>query len=191
MTDRQILGLNETFSSEELKSAFRRKLKQFHPDKNQNNLNSHLAMIRLNQAYANLQKQIKEKPLSNEKKQTEDLAYSIYKEGIQKFQGIHPSKWKSFSIDGLFDPGAINTHSETPSIIQALITEMAEAYQSFSVIITEYENSPWYSDSLRKMKEIEKMTQRYMKIKESYELEMKDRERFRTSVSGLSKDETK
>lgn len=186
MTDIQILGLNESFSHEELKKAYREKSKELHPDKNKDTLKSHLAMIKLNQAYSNLQKQLKEKPLLKMEKQTKDLAYSIYKDGIQKFQNIHPSKWKSYSIDGLFDPGAINTHSETPSIIQSLITEMAKAYHSFSLIINEYVNSPWFADSMNKMKEIEKMTQRYMKIKESYKLEMHSKRRFRKSVQGFS-----
>ncbi len=175
MNDIQILGLNESFSYEELKKAFRKKSKQLHPDRNQDNLKSHLAMISLNQAYSNLQKQLKEKPFLKEEKKTKDLAYSIYKNGIQKFQSIHPSKWKSYSMAGLFDPSAINTHSETPSIIQSLITEMAEAYHSFSIIISEHENTPWYSDSISKMKEIEKLTLRYIRIKESYEREMNDR----------------
>ena len=154
-------GVNNTFSFEELKRAFRLKSKQCHPDKNHDNLNSHLMMIRLNQAYSNLQKQIKKKPVLNNQNPIKDNAYSIYKEGIQKFQSIHPSKWKSYSIDGLFDPSVINTHSETPSIIQSLITLMAEAYHSFSAVVNEHESSPWYSDSVKKMKEIEKMTHRY------------------------------
>ena len=186
MTDIQILGLNESFSYEELKKAFRIKSKQLHPDKNQDNLKSHLAMIRLNQAYSNLQMQLKEIPLYSEEKKIKDLAYSIYKKGIQQFQNIHPSKWKSYSIDGLFDSSAVNTHSETPSIIQSLITEMAEAYHCFSIIINEYENTPWYSDSMNKKKEIEKLTLRYIKIKESYEKEMNDCKQTRKSVHGLS-----
>ena len=185
MTDIQILGLNKSFSREELKKAYREKSKKLHPDRNKDNLKSHLAMIRLNQAYSNLQKQLEEKPLSIEEKQTNDTAYSIYKDGIQRFQNIHPSKWKLYSIDGLFNPNALHTHSEAPSIIQNLIKEMAEAYHSFSIIINEHENSPWYSDSLSKMKKIEKLTLRYMKIKESYEMEMNDSKLFIKSVHGL------
>ena len=173
MTDVEILGLGEHFSHQELKKAFRKKSMQYHPDKNQDNLSSHLAMIRLNRAYSNLQKQVQQESVPEREETANDPAYSIYKEGIKKFQSIHPSRWKSFSLDGLFDPGAVDTHSETPLIIQSLITAMAEAYHSFSTIINEHETSPWFSDSLEKIKEIEKMTQRYMKIKESYEMELK------------------
>ena len=175
MTDYQVLGLDESFSYDELKKAYRKRSKHFHPDKNRDTLNSHLAMIRLNQAYSNLLALAKEKPVREKEQQSKDPAYSIYRDGISKFQDIHPSKWKSFSKEGLFDANAITTHSETPSIIQSLITGMAEAYHSFSIVVNEYKNCPWYTDSLNKMREIEKMTQRYMKIKESYTLEMEKR----------------
>ena len=173
MTDYQVLELDEDFSYEELKKAFRKKAKQYHPDKNKDCLNSHLAMTRLNQAYSNLVKKVKAGQAHNEQLQSKDKAYSIYRKGIDKFCNIHPSKWKIYSIDGLFNTGAITTHSDTPSIIQSLIIQMAEAYRNFSIVINEYEGSPWYSDALRKMKEIEKMILRYSKIKESYELDIK------------------
>ncbi len=157
---------------EDLKKAYREKSKSFHPDRNEDNLKSHLAMIRLNLAYSNLKSQLQKQPLStNEKKKSDNSAYSIYKEGIQKFQNIHPSKWKSFSIDVKSASGTVHTHAEATGIIQNLISEMAEAYRSFTIIVNEHENSPWYADSLVKMKEIEKLTVRYAKIKESYEAE--------------------
>ena len=173
MTDYQVLGLDNSFTYEELKKAFRKKSKQFHPDINKDTLNSHMAMIRLNQAYSNLLKTIDKTSGNNSVSPAKDNAYSVYKEGINRFQNIHPSKWKTFSKKGLFDSGAVKTNSDTPSVIQTLITEMAEAYHSFSTIVNEYENSPWYTDSLDKMCEIERMTKRYMKIKESYESELK------------------
>lgn len=174
MTDIQILGLKGPCSYEELKQAYRNKSKELHPDKNTDKLNSHLAMIRLNKAYTNLKKNFSEtgKGLEKEKKEGKDQAYAIYKDGILKFQNIHPSKWKSYSIDGLFDAGAITTHPEAQLVIETLIADMAEAYRLFSVIVNEHKNSSWYFDSLDKMREIEILTPRYMKIKESYELEM-------------------
>ena len=165
------MDLNENYTFEELKKAYRIRSKQLHPDKNQDNLNSHLAMIRLNQAYSNLLKSVDKKTSTVINTQVEDTAYSFYSDGIRKFQNIHPSRWKKFSKAGLFDAGAVATSPDTPSIIQSLITVMAEAYHCFSIVINEHENSPWYSDSLMKMKEIEKLTQRYLKIKESYESE--------------------
>ena len=132
-------------------------------------------------------KQIEEKPVFNKSGTKQKILHILFtKRESRKFQSIHPSKWKSYSINGLFDPSAINTHSEAPLILQSLITLMAEAYHRFSTVVNEHENSPWFSDSITKMKEIEKMTQRYIKIKESYEIEMNDRRRIRKSVHGLS-----
>lgn len=59
------------------------------------------------------------------------------------------------------DPDVIN-------IIDGLIIKMAEAYKLFSAISNEFETSPWFKDSKDKMVEIEKMSIRYIKIKESY-----------------------
>lgn len=175
MTDQKILGLKNDFSYNDLKKAFRQKALHFHPDKNDNCLKSHLAMIRVNQAYSNLLKILSNKtitkPLHKENKNI-DHAYEFYKSGITKFQEIHPSKWKTYKKDGLFNPDAIKTHEQAPLIIESLITKMSEAYHSFSIVVNEYETSEWHSDSLQKMKELEKMTARYIKIKKSYEVKM-------------------
>lgn len=169
MTDIEVLGIEEPFSLKALKKAYRDKSKSFHPDRNEDNLASHLAMIRLNLAYSNLKSQLENEPVYTEKQKPDDTAYAIYKDGIQRFQNIHPSRWKSFSMNLKSLTGASHTHSDTPDIIQNLIREMAMAYTSFTHIVNDHENSPWYADSLAKMKEIEKMTVRYIKIKESYE----------------------
>ena len=169
MTDFQVLGIDEPFSMEELKKAYRDKSKCFHPDRNEDNLTSHLAMIRLNLAYSNLKSQLTSEPVYTVKQKPDDSAYAIYKDGIQRFQNIHPSRWKSFSMNLKSLTGASHTRPDTPDIIQNLIREMAMAYTSFTHIVNDHENSPWYADSLAKMKEIEKMTVRYVKIKESYE----------------------
>ena len=102
MNDLQVLGLNEMFTREELKKAFRKKAVRFHPDRNSDNLDSHLAMIRLNRAYANLLETLNDKAPATAAKQNDDPAYSIYREGIARFQSIHPSKWKSVSMKGTF-----------------------------------------------------------------------------------------
>ncbi|MBI9097045.1 MAG: DnaJ domain-containing protein [Spirochaetaceae bacterium] len=172
MNDLQVLGISGEYTLESLKKAFRLKSKQLHPDKNTDSLSSHLAMIRVNQAYANLSKMLnekKEEPELNRK----DNAYSIYKAGIDKFQNIHPSKWKSYSKGGLFNAGSIETNREAPKIIQTLMDNMAEAYYKFSIIVNEYPQSCWYTDSKAKLKDIEKMTVRYVKIMNSYKSEEK------------------
>ena len=83
-------------------------------------------MIRLNHAYSSLLKVVRHNESTNEK-QEKDNAYSIYREGILKYQNIPPSKWKTYSIDGLFNADAIKTSPETSAIIKSLLAEMAEA----------------------------------------------------------------
>lgn len=169
--DKQILGLSEGFSSHELKKAFRAKSKLFHPDRNSDSLQSHLAMIRLNQAYSNLAKAVE----SEEGKDAEnhevsgktDQSYRIYKEGIEKFQKIHPSQWKSNNRN-IFNPHAVETDPKTLEILDNLIRSMAEAYHCFAVVANEYSKSSWAGDAKAKMKELEKMTIRYARIRESY-----------------------
>lgn len=171
MNDRKILGLGEQFSYEELKKAFREKSKQFHPDKNSDNMNSHLSMIRVNQAYANLLQAINDKPVQNQNR--DDKAYTFYKEGIDKFQSIHPSKWKRIIKNDIFNAHAIETNPDTIEILKDLINLMSEAYYSFSIVVNEYSDSCWVEDAKLKLKEIEKMTVRYSKIKKSYIFELK------------------
>jgi hypothetical protein len=167
VTDRQILGLAGEYTREDLKKAYRRRARLCHPDKNGDTLNSHLAMIRLNRAYASLLAAVPESsPAAPDT--TDDEAYRLYRKGITLFQGIHPSRWKSVTRRGIFDPGAVETQPEAPRIIESLMENMAEAYRCFSRVAGEYDGSPWYEDSLRKMAQIEKMTGRYGKIRESY-----------------------
>ncbi len=171
MNDLQVLGLSGDFTIITLKKAFRQKSKQFHPDRNNDNLKSHLAMIRVNQAYSNLMKTLNEK---NSKDNTEKSfdPYSIYKEGIMRFQSIHPSRWKTISKTALFNADAVETHPETTGILRVLINDMAKAYHSFSIIANEYPASCWAQDAENKLREIEKMTERYRKILDSYQREM-------------------
>ncbi len=173
MTDNDILGLDETFSYSELKKAFREKSKKFHPDTNQTTCNSHLSMIRLNQAYSNLLKKIDTQQTVSSVPERDD-AYIIYKKGIKIIQTIHPSQWKYFSIEGLFNADAVKTAVDTPAVIDSLINKMAEAYYMFSTVMSEHRDSPWTVDSIQKMREIEKLTKIYIKIKKSYESEQVD-----------------
>ncbi len=139
MDDCKILGLTENYSEKELKKAYQLKAKQFHPDKNENRLNNHLAMIRLNQAYSNLQRSIT-KPIVNENYQ-EDIAYGNYKKGIELFQAIHPSKWKKNPKKNLFSPDAIETENNAVEIIEELLESMSRAYFYFSLVVNDSSNS--------------------------------------------------
>ena len=100
MNDQKILGLNENFTYKDLKAAFRKKSKEFHPDLNNSSLESHFSMIRLNKAYSNLLKLLKTSKFKDEN--LFENSYDIYKKGIVIFQGIHPSKWKRIKKKNIF-----------------------------------------------------------------------------------------
>lgn len=170
MTDREILGLNENFTSGELKQAFRNKSKIFHPDRNNDSYKSHLAMIRLNKAYGNLLSDLDTPPEKTSVQTAEDKAYSIYKEGVVNFQKIHPSQWKK--INDIFNSHAIETDGQVLPILDGLINAMAQSYYCFSLLISDYPDSCWIKDAAHKIRELEKMTIRYSKIKESYKREL-------------------
>ncbi len=167
MTDREILGLGEHFTGEELKRAYRSRCKQIHPDRNGDTLKSHLAMIRLNRAYDSLLAEAMV-PAPQAPSPPADEAYPLYREGVTLYQAIHPSRWKSVTRRGLFDPSAVETSPETAAILEDLMGNMARAYRCFSRVVREYPRSPWGEDSLRKIREIEKMTLRYERIRDSY-----------------------
>lgn len=61
MEDIEILGINKKYDLKELKKAYRLKIKELHPDKNLNDINSHFKMIQINKAYDNLKLLIDEK----------------------------------------------------------------------------------------------------------------------------------
>lgn len=163
MEDYKILGISKTYDLIELKKAYRNKIKQIHPDRNLNDSNSHFKIIKLNKAYENLKKIIKDKS---------KLDYSIYKRGVEIYKIIHPSKWKKVNIRSVEDI-SVSSNPETIEIIDKLICEISEAYRCFSIIVNDYESSIWFNDSRIKMKELEKMSIRYLKIKKSYELDRK------------------
>jgi len=169
MTDYQFLGLKEHYTLDELKLAFRKKSKLYHPDRNHDSYKSHLIMIQLNKAYRNLRDKIKDSEAKQEKSSLEENVYKIYKEGITYYQNIHPSKWKS--INDIYNSHSVETDPKTVGILDELINSMAKAYHCFSVIRNEYPSSCWQQDAVQKIKEIEKMTLRYAKIKKSYEME--------------------
>lgn len=54
----QVLGLEEGATLKEIKTAYRREVKKYHPDVSDHTLNDHMRMIRLNRAYYTLRKKL-------------------------------------------------------------------------------------------------------------------------------------
>ena len=66
-----ILGLSPDFDDKELKKAFRREARKWHPDLNKNDLNAEERFKLINQAYEYLRNPNKRKNSSDEKNQDE------------------------------------------------------------------------------------------------------------------------
>lgn len=166
MTDLEILDLHADYTVADLKKAFRKKSKKLHPDVNSDSISSHLAMIQLNKAYSRLLSRNKVIPVADSV-QSKD-SFSVYKQGVDLFQKVHPSQWKKVTLNDLFCNGGIKASSNTGSIIKDLINALSKSYYCFSKLVHEYQDSPWIDDAYDKMQQIEKMTVRYAKILQSY-----------------------
>jgi len=178
MNDFEILGLSKNCTMEDLKRAFRLKSKKYHPDRNDDPYISHLAMIRLNRAYSNIKEQMKDIPPDGMELKNDKNAYKRYKEAITLYQNIHPSQWKR--VKDIYNSHAIDTDPEIINTLNRIIDSIALSYQGFLSVINDFPNSCWYNDSKEKINELEKMTLRYAKIRESYSKEISKIERKKT-----------
>ncbi len=80
-----ILGLSPDFDNKELKKAFRREARKWHPDLNKNDLNAEERFKLINEAYEYLSDPNKSKNISDENIQ-EDNENNIFKTGFPDFQ---------------------------------------------------------------------------------------------------------
>jgi len=183
----KILGIDRNASSEAIRKAYHEKVRQCHPDLQQNGDSEqcHLRMVRINQAYCRLMKVRKGEGVIDTAAQEgggdpepndahalvahKDPAYSYYKRGYRLFSKIHPSSWFwSNGPDGNTRfPRKIDTASMAGSI-ERIIDLIPWAYYYFNVVVDEYPGSHWYLDSRYKIRKIEKLAPIYMKILYSY-----------------------
>ena len=80
-----ILGLSPDFDNKELKKAFRREARKWHPDLNKNDLNAEERFKLINEAYEYLSDPNKSKNISDEKIQ-EDYENKNFRTGFPDFQ---------------------------------------------------------------------------------------------------------
>ena len=80
-----ILGLSPDFDNKELKKAFRREARKWHPDLNKNDLNAEERFKLINEAYEYLSDPNKSKNISDEKIQ-EDYENNNFRTGFPDFQ---------------------------------------------------------------------------------------------------------
>jgi len=182
ISDFQLLGIEETSDRALIKSAYRKRMKELHPDtaEGAESFGRHALLVGINQAYRRLLKQSETKPVrsivspqakkGNELTAHADPAYAFYKAGMSYYMKIHPSEW-DFEKSGMLNIKISEDDMDQELMrrkIQDLIKLFPKAYYYFSIVAHEYSESIWVMDSREKMTLIEKMTQRYKKIIESF-----------------------
>lgn len=200
MTDFQILGIEETRDLSAIKSAFRRRIKEVHPDHSaeEDAFRNHLLFIQINQAYTRLISRADLDPAASAAKpsgapepaararaappnagtalvRSKDPAYAFYKTGMKFFMAIHPSKWNAESQLQVPIKGDTSKEQEELKLrVKELIKLFPKAYYYFSIVAHEYPESIWAADAREKMALIEERTRMYKKIIESFGLMPRD-----------------
>jgi hypothetical protein len=182
LTDYQILRIQENADVSTIKSAYRKIVKEIHPDVTHGSFEKHLLFIQINQAYQRLMHRHKAdaapaaiKLKTGISKETgiiqhKDPAYVFYKAGMKEYMKIHPSQWNAELPNITENPGPEDFRKleEIKEKVRNLVKGFPKAYYYFSIVVHEYPGSVWYQDALEKMTLIEERTIRYKKIIESF-----------------------
>jgi len=114
-----ILGLSPNFDDKELKKAFRREARKWHPDLNKNDLNAEERFKLINEAYEYLRDPNVRKNSSDEKNQ-DDKENNNFEKGFPDFQDYldslfgyeySPKNYEEYD-DESFDDESINTNND-------------------------------------------------------------------------------
>ena len=114
-----ILGLSPDFDDKELKKAFRREARKWHPDLNKNDLNAEERFKLINEAYEYLRDPNTRKNSSDEKNQN-DRENNNFEKGFPDFQDYldslfgyeySPKNYEEYD-DESFDDESINTNND-------------------------------------------------------------------------------
>jgi len=183
ITDFQILGIAETGDQALIRSAFRRRVKELHPDRcaPADALRNHDLFTAVCQAYERLvagrerNRAAPDRPAGQTPHRGKlvlhaDPAYVFYREGTKAFMKIHPSSW---NLDtGRMLNTKIAGQEDEQSLIAARVMEIVKlfpkAYYYFSIVVHEYPASEWAFDAQAKMDTIEERIVRYRRIIESF-----------------------
>ncbi len=104
LTDYKILRIPENSCFKTIKAAYRKIVKEIHPDVADGSFTKHILFIQINKAYERLMKRHKVKIPCSEKKlkntilkktgiiNHKDPSYVFYKTGMNYFMKIHPSE---------------------------------------------------------------------------------------------------
>ena len=192
LSDFKLLGIPETSDIAVIKNAYRRRVKEIHPDTagQTDPLKNHLLFIQINHAYKRLLNQTKTdrgnkvrvagtSTTNNAITAHKDPAYVFYKTGMKYFMRIHPSQW-NLETQGRLNtpiPGQEQDQEKIRAKVRELTRSFPKAYYYFSMVAHEYPDSSWAADSQAKMTLIEERTLRYKKIIESFGTQKKNSRR--------------
>jgi hypothetical protein len=203
ISDFKLLGINETNDISIIKKAYRSRIKQLHPDTTDdiNLVNNHFLFVEVCKAYQRLiskQTIISEKesiPIINNQHTNienvvkhQDPAYVYYKNGIKIFSKIHPSEWKERekAVIATEIGNDEESQKEAQKKVMGLVSLFPKAYYYFSIVVNDYPESVWVSDSKDKLKLIEERMLRYKSIIESFsswkEYKIKEKERYQNMM---------
>jgi len=182
VTDFQLLGIDPTADAVLIKSAYRKRMKELHPDSSGkgDSFDRHALLVQVNQAYKRLiskEKKIRRstRDYSHSTEASElvphaDPAYVFYKAGLGFFMKIHPSQW-DFEKSGMLNIKISENDAEQQVMlhkIRDLVKLFPKAYYYLNIVVNEYPESIWARDARDKMTLIEERTRRYQKIMDSF-----------------------
>ncbi len=187
-SDFELLGLEATEDRSAIRSAYRRRMKELHPDLSggDDSFGRHALLVGVNGAYRRLMGRAAPGPARSAPPPPEsatsephtfglpvphaDPAYAYYKTAVDCQRRIHPSAW-NFEKSGMLAI-KISDDDAAQELMRRKVADLVKlfpkAYFYFSVVANEYPDSVWAADAREKMAQIEKMTRRYRKIIESF-----------------------
>jgi hypothetical protein len=184
LTDYDILHIPETKDISIIRKAYRKIVKEIHPDVSDEAdlIKNHLLFIQINKAYQRLvgkfgsQDTYGVKPFDSGLNSDsalvhhKDPAYAFYKTAMMHYMKIHPSQWTVETKSTLNKPSSLREEEleRIKDKVRNLVSLFPRAYYYFSIVVNEYPNSVWYQDSKEKMEIIEERIVRYRKIIESF-----------------------
>jgi uncharacterized protein involved in tolerance to divalent cations len=203
ISDFKLLGIKETTDISIIKKAYHLRIKQLHPDTTdyRNLVNNHFLFVEVCKAYQRLISKPstiskkENKPIINNEQSNikivvehQDPAYVYYKNGIKMLSKIHPSEWKERekAVIATEIGNDEESQKEAQKKIIGLVSLFPKAYYYFSIVVNDYPESVWASDSKDKMKLIEERMLRYKSIIESFsswkEFKIKEKDRYQNMM---------
>jgi hypothetical protein len=187
ISDCRILGIEETDDAAAIKSAFRRRVKELHPDlaRGEDALRKHALFVELCDAYNRLlgsrptERGIRPRAGASSAPSAarttglvlhSDPAYAFYKAGMRIFMKIHPSQW-NIDTNRMLNTKIAGQEDDQEIIkrkVLGLVEQFPKAYYYFGLVVHEYPESDWAFDAREKMNMIEERIGRYKRIIESF-----------------------